>query len=337
MVEGMHHGVSFSQWAFVLAGLGDGLALEELLAHLELDEVRWEAASAAFDEDMLDDVEGYGALTDELDAAMVAARSSWTRAIPPLDEDLRAWLDFYRAFATAEAPMELLDEHGLRPADILRLQGLWNGRLADDAELRARTTEILGEAAGPLPIPRSEPARLLKKKPRAGGADETAAARPRAGAQLPFAEGEPALAHPRLSVPLPLAAKMGKRLGVDETRVARSEGDVAVLPFVAPRSELAPPEVEATRPPSEAPRAAAEEKRGALSVERYAALCADLIDEPDAHEVVLRRYGISAAEKLALDVHWTQQMAEDPGVWLAWDRATAQHRAGLGVGDNARQ
>jgi hypothetical protein len=79
------------------------------------------------------------------------------------------------------------------------------------------------------------------------------------------------------------------------------------------------------------PRAAAEEKPVALSVERYAALCADLIDEPDAHEVVLRRYGISAAERLALDVYWTQKMAEDPGVWLAWDRATAQHRAGLGV------
>jgi hypothetical protein len=90
-----------------------------LLAHRELDEVRWEAASAAFDEDMLDDVEGNGALTDEL-----AARASWTRAIPPLDEDMRAWLDFYRAFATTEALLDLLDEHGLRPADILRLHGL---------------------------------------------------------------------------------------------------------------------------------------------------------------------------------------------------------------------
>jgi hypothetical protein len=106
-----------------------------------------------------------------------------------------------------------------------------------------------------------------------------------------------------------------------------------VLPFSASPPEFAAPE------PAEPSASVAEAARddadaAALSIERYAALCVDLIESPDAHEAVLRRYGINAAEKLALDVYWTQKMAEDTTIWLTWDRASAQHRAGLsGDGD----
>jgi hypothetical protein len=44
--------------------------------------------------------------------------------------------------------------------------------------------------------------------------------------------------------------------------------------------------------------------------------------------MVKSRYGITAAEKLALDVYWTQKMAEDTTTWLAWERACAERRAG---------
>jgi hypothetical protein len=100
------HGVPFDVWGLVLAGLSDGFPLEELLVHVGVDEGRWRLADAALNETLLDDVEAGGTLSEALDEAMSDARKRWTRAIPPLDVELRAWLDFYRAWAEAEAPLE---------------------------------------------------------------------------------------------------------------------------------------------------------------------------------------------------------------------------------------
>ena len=327
--ERVHHGVSFEQWAFVLAGLGDGLAQEELLAHLRVDDASWERASAAFHDDVLDDVEAAGTLSEQLDEAMRTARRSWTRPLPPLDVELRAWLDFYRAWAAAASPMEFLEGHGLRAVDIHRLQDHWLGRLAEDAALREDAGAILQAPSGPVPAVRPERARLVADAPTEDH-EVTGAAAPRARAPLPFAEGESAPAHPRLSVPLPVSAKTARRTGADETRVAPAGAEGMALPFRAPEAAAQEPEASTTAPDTGAtpPAASPDDEPVPLSIERYAALCVDLIDEPHAHARVLARYGITAAQKLMLDVHWTQKMAEDTTTWLAWECACTQHRAG---------
>jgi hypothetical protein len=323
-----HHGVTFEAWAFVLAGLDDGLSEDELLAHLGITEEHWHLANAAFQEDILDDVEAGGTLTEAFDELMRAARASWSRPIPPLDTDLRAWLDFYRAWMAAESPVNLLEAHGLRATDIHRLHHHWSGKLAKDEALRREALAILESPAGPMPAPKPEPARLLEVV-AGGDVDATKPGRVRAVAPMPFSGGEPALVHPRLSVPLPTPKRAAAGARLDETWVATPD-EVAglVLPFSAGPPELATPEPE--EPSAPAAEAAREEGDGvALSIERYAALCVDLIESPEAHDAVLRRYGINTAEKLALDIYWTQKMADDTAIWLAWDRASAQHRAGL--------
>jgi hypothetical protein len=323
-----HQGVTFEAWAFVLAGLGDGLPEDDLLAHLGITEERWHLANAAFQEDILDDVEIGGTLTEAFDEAMRAARESWSRPIPPLDTDLRAWLDFFGAWTAAESPVQLLEEHGLRAADIHRLHQHWSGKLAKDEELRSEALAILESPAGPMPAPQPEPPRLRGLSAE-GAADVTRPAKVRAVAPMPFTDGEPAPGHPRRAGPVPTRPPIAASARADETRVATPD-EIAgvVLPFSASPPESAAPEP--AEPSATVADATRDERDGvALSIERYAALCEDLIESPDAHEAVLRRYGVNAAEKLALDVYWTQKMAEDTTIWLAWDRASVQHRAGL--------
>lgn len=321
----VHHGVTFEAWAFVLAGLGDGLPEDELLACLGITGERWQLANAAFQEDILDDVEAGGTLTEAFDEAMHAAWTRWSRRIPPLDTDLRAWLDFYRAWTAAESPMDFLEAQRLRATDIHRLQDLWLGRLAEDAALRAAASTILQEPPGPVPTVEPEAARLVVVAAATTETrDVTGAAARGPRVSLPFTDGEPAPVHPRLSVPLPLSTKLAERAGADRTRVVgRAETGGVVLPFLAPEDVILDPEPSPTAPE---PRHD-DGERVPLSIERYAALCVDFIEAPDAHGPILMRYGITAAEKLALDVHWTQKMAEDTTIWLAWERACAARRA----------
>ncbi len=325
------HGVSFEMWGFVLAGRGDGLPLEELLAYVGVDEGRWTLADAAFNEALVDDVETGGALSEALDEAMHEARKRWTRAIPPLDVELRAWLDFYRAWAASEAPLEYLRTRGLRATDIHRLQAHWRARLAEAPALRAEALAILAAPPGPVPEAHPEPARLLGAPVEDGGAERTAArGRPTRDA-LPFAEGEAAPAHPRLSVPLPPSPAVADRRSVELTRAAIRVPDLdAVLPFMPPCAAGDLPAVNRGEPPPDAAASLAwadGEGPEEFGIERYAALCIDLTESAIGHDELLRKYGLTAARKLALDTYWTQKMAEDSAVWLAWDRACTARRS----------
>jgi hypothetical protein len=332
------HGVPFDVWGFVLAGLGDGLPLEELLAHVGVDEGRWMLADAAFNEALVDDVEAGGTLSDALDEAMRVARERWTRAIPPLDVELRAWLDFYRAWAEAEAPLEYLRARGLRATDIHRLQAHWRARLAEAPALRAEALAILAAPPGPVPEPHPEPARLLAAPVEEGGAERTAArARRPSRDALPFEEGEAAPAHPRLSVPLPPSPVAASRGSVELTRAAvRVSGLDAVLPFASPCAAADLPAANRDEPaPDVATSRAWAEGEGPehFGIERYAALCVDATETGVGHDELLRKYGLTAARKLALDTYWTQRMAEDPATWLAWDRACTARRSTEGTSE----
>jgi hypothetical protein len=330
------HGVPLDVWGVVLAGLGDGFPLEELLAHVGVDERRWVLADTAFNEALVDDVEAGGTLAEALDEAMREARKRWTRAIPPLDLELRAWLDFYRAWVDAEAPLEYLRARGLRATDIHRIQAHWRARLAEEPALRAEALSILEAPPGPVPEPRPKRARLLAAPVEEDCVERTDARvrRPSRDA-LPFEEGEAAPAHPRLSVPLPPSQAPPGRGSVELTRAAvRVPGLDAVLPFASPRDAGDLPAANRDEPsPDVATSRTWEEGDGPehFGIERYAALCVDATEAGVGHHELLRKYGLTAARKLALDTYWTQKMAEDPAVWLAWDRACAARRSTEGT------
>jgi hypothetical protein len=295
-----------------------------VLAHIRVDDASWERASAAFHDDVLDDVEAAGTLSEQLDEAMRTARRSWPRPLPPLDVELRAWLD-----STAHGPRPSPRWSFSKGTGCARWTAIgckitgWGGLL--------KTWPCARTPSGPVPAVRPESARLVAGAPTEDH-EVTGAAAPRARAPLPFAEGEPAPAHPRLSVPLPVAARAARRIGADETRVAPGPGaEGMALPFRAPEPPAQEPTASTTAPDTgaTAPAASPDDNEPVpLSIQRYAALCVDLIEEPHAHARVLARYGITAAQKLMLDVHWTQKMAEDTTTWLAWERACTERRAG---------
>ncbi len=335
--EQEHEGVSFRAWGFVLAGLDAGLRLEDLLTHLDLGEERWRRADEAFNEALLDDVEAGGTLSEQLDCAMRAARRSWVRPVPPLDADLRSWLDFFRAWANDRDPIAFLGAHGLRASDMHRLHEQWTVRLREDPALQVQALAILEAPPGPVPEPLPEPPRLVAAvADDAEEPDGTLPSRARAArSALPFVDGEPAPAHPRLSValPVPPPRNAAPRARADETRVVALNAcdDGAVLPFVPPVDAADPMD-----PPSPPGR---DDAIGALEhaeerdpvrdfpVQRYAQLCVDLIESPDGEDPVLRRFRITALQKAEVDAYWTQRMRDDTAVWLAWDRACAERRA----------
>jgi hypothetical protein len=71
---------------------------------------------------------------------LVAAEDHLRRRIEPLDNDLASWIGFTAAYNLVGEP--LLDEHGLRPTDIGRLQRHWQHRIEADAGLRAEAENL---------------------------------------------------------------------------------------------------------------------------------------------------------------------------------------------------
>lgn len=154
---------------------------------------------------------------------------------------------------------------------------------------------------------------------------------------LPFAEGEAAPAHPRLSVPLPPSPAAADRRSVELTRAAVRVPDLdAVLPFMPPCAAGDLLAVNRVEPPPDAAASHAwadGEGPEEFGIELYAALCVDLTELAIGHDELLRKYGLTAARKLAFDTYWTQRMAEDPATWLAWDRACTARRSTEGTSE----
>lgn len=147
--------VSLEQYATVIVGLEDRLPLGDLLVFTGLPRAAWPAAREGWEARVVADLAAGGALAEELEAAKVRALLGWPRPLPPLDEDLRAYLDFERAFAEAEDPEAFLANLGLSAADPLRLFGIWSPRLAapDVAEQAVRVlAEPRGEVATIRPV-----------------------------------------------------------------------------------------------------------------------------------------------------------------------------------------
>ncbi|MDI1477250.1 hypothetical protein [Polyangium sp. y55x31] len=145
-------GVALAQLAGVRAGLAAGFSLEDVLRNEGVDPARFPRAEAAWDERLAeDDAEE---LQNLFDACQAEAAERYRRPVPPLDEDLGAWLDFARRFAAQEEPVPWLSGLGLRLADVFTLHRWWSKRLSEEPSLREHAHRLLASTPGDVPTPR---------------------------------------------------------------------------------------------------------------------------------------------------------------------------------------
>jgi hypothetical protein len=159
-------GVTLAHYATFLAGRSDGLPLGDLVTLTGVQAAAWAKAEHAWGERLLDDLEADGPLAEELRRGMIAAQRRWTRPLPPLDTDLRAYLDFKRAYALPVDAEGFLAARGMRPSDMIRLDALWSERLDQDTGLSSEAVAILAEEPREPVTPAPEPARLRDMEAR---------------------------------------------------------------------------------------------------------------------------------------------------------------------------
>ncbi|MEM6788892.1 MAG: hypothetical protein AAF715_15330 [Myxococcota bacterium] len=155
-------------FAFISAGLSDGLPADELFARRGRDPRDWRKAEAYWLTALVDDLDPSssseapssapsstappsgvssaplpGTLSVRLGTLQARARRDWTRTVVPLEEDFEAWTGFFRHYAEQSNPVAWLGERGLVPDDLLRLQQTWAGRLLADESLRQKQAELM--------------------------------------------------------------------------------------------------------------------------------------------------------------------------------------------------
>ncbi|WP_437598302.1 hypothetical protein WMF28_36960 [Sorangium sp. So ce590] len=175
-------GVPLSAYAAVLAYTAEGVSLDESLAHAAIPAGVWPAVEEAWSARLAESAMGDGALMATCDEHRVAAQAHVKRKVPPLDEELGAWLDFFRAFTASGDPLGFLGARGLGEGDVFRLLGFWQARIMADDGVRGEATAILAAAPGPVPEVRPEPPVL-----------EAPARGPRGGAAAPAKKGPAAV------------------------------------------------------------------------------------------------------------------------------------------------
>jgi hypothetical protein len=135
--------LSVEQYAGIRAALAEGHPLEQVLAQEGVPAWRWPELDLALAEELTHDARAFARYAEKLGEA----EDVLERKVAPLDDDLAAWTGFVSALAAAGP--SLLDDHGLRPSDLARLQRRWQRRFADDEGLRERAAELAKSPARP--------------------------------------------------------------------------------------------------------------------------------------------------------------------------------------------
>lgn len=159
--------VPLSVYAAVLGYTTESVPLEMSLDHAALTAEEWPAVDAAWTARLAESAMGDGALIEACDQHRFASEAHVERSLPPLDEDLRSWLDFFRAFTAAEDPLGFLEIRRLVEVDLFRLLSLWQARSASEKTLQEATARILAEPPGPIPRVEPRPAALRAETRRA--------------------------------------------------------------------------------------------------------------------------------------------------------------------------
>jgi hypothetical protein len=268
----IHHGVSLEAFALIRAGLADEIELAELLAYAAVDFEAWERGEPAWEARVIEALENEEhAFLEEVDRLSATARSQWERRIPPLDEDLAAWLGFVRAWGEADAPVAMLEKAQLRPADMVRLHHLWSERLGKSAALRADARAILSGPGMPVREPKPEPARLKRAPDPDRVLESTGEIVGARKHPLPFAAVEPSEAPepaPSMFSALPRVPGRRKKPGIVETgELSQLPELMKAFPFITPPAATPPP----PKSIDEAPDEDAPDPRGVFAASTGAA------------------------------------------------------------------
>jgi hypothetical protein len=171
------HVVTLAQYAAMLAGVAEGHELARVLAHEGIDPARWPEAEETWAERLADEAGVESELLAQFDEHLAAAQDRYGRRLPPLDEDLRAWLDFRRGWMMDADPPALLRRTGLRTAEVARLCRFWSKRLEVDPALAEQAQAILSESPSEMPV--AAPVRVeLAPAPAAKKIEPSAAPEP---------------------------------------------------------------------------------------------------------------------------------------------------------------
>ncbi|WP_437741789.1 hypothetical protein WMF39_40310 [Sorangium sp. So ce1504] len=245
-------GVPLSAYAAVLAYTAEGVSLEASLEHAAIAAGAWPPAEEAWSERLAGSAMGDGALLAACDEHRLAAQAHVERKVPPLDTDLRAWLDFFRAFTASEDPLGFLEARGLGEGDVFRLLGAWQEWIVAEGGVRAEATAILAAAPGPVPEVRPEAPvlRASTRRTRGGAAARVKKARAVVGMPLETAE----LPRDLSKLILPFVKQPGGAERVEPPASAARSGPLPPLAAPElPKPVLAPKEIAETAPVFPAP------------------------------------------------------------------------------------
>jgi hypothetical protein len=310
-------GLSLRPYAAVYAAVGEGFPLQMVLEHAGIPPEAWAPIDEAWSDALADE-----AVVVAFDRALDELRATYRRPIPPLDDDLAAWIRFSRAWQAAPEPAAFLRQRGLEANDMLRLHRSWTLRLADDPALRARAATLAAEkepapprVKKPAPIELRAPARRSTGTRRIQMASAPKEQPPSLMAALPTPKGE-ALVPARVVASAPLVEDARttvdtRALVVDDDlpSLGGAVGDNPYDSFLLPADfELPPPE-----------SVAAVSLSDQMSLAQYAAYRAELDAFPDRAEDIYRKYGLAAPERRErIDAGWLERLQGETETYAEW-------------------
>jgi hypothetical protein len=166
-------GVTLQQFAGVLAAVGEGISLEEVLSQERIDREAWPQAERAWRAA----IAGSHSLQIELVQKKRVAEDALSRRVEPIDADPGAWVGLLGALATAEDPSALVERLGITMNDVARIGRSWRRKCESDAEVAKKLEELAPDAKPPANV-KAAPLELrpFPWSPASGPSDERPAA-----------------------------------------------------------------------------------------------------------------------------------------------------------------
>jgi hypothetical protein len=334
MSERVIDGVSLRQYAAVYAAVAEGFPLDVVLESEGIALDRWPAIDEAWNDAFFADADAEGILAEDFERTMLELQDAYRRAIPPLDQDLAAWLAFLRAWTAAPDPLAFLREHAVLPNDMVRLHRRWAERFAEDDDVRKQAVAVLQEDSLPPPTVEPEPLELRPVAPAAPRPTGDAEAVPEPPTAVPsMMAGLPAPAAERdAPVPMRVAPHAAASENADATVVdgalplaglaAQNAPEVTLAPGASERfdpfaallaqNQVHLPDAETVAPPD--PSLSEE-----MTLVHYAALVAELELNPDREEDVFAKYGLSDLQRRSrIDAAWRERLETRTNTYAEW-------------------